>query len=168
MSSVRDWIERIVVWLATGLGAGTIRYAPGTVGTLWGVPLAWAILSLPHLGLQLLVILVLLLLGIPICGVAARRLNLKDPGSVVWDEFTALPIVFLGFPAAAMSSPLVVVLGFVLFRVFDISKLAPARQLERLPGGWGVMSDDVAASLYALLVMRGIVWIWPGGLTTGS
>jgi phosphatidylglycerophosphatase A len=153
--------DRLAVLLATGLGVGRMPLAPGTFGTLWGIPLAWAILHLPHPIWQIAAIAAVCLIGVPICGVAAARFGLKDPGCIVWDELASLPIVFLGLPAAAMGRVEITVAGFVLFRIFDISKLPPVRSLERLPGGWGVMADDIAAALYGLLAFTVLRWFVP-------
>src|SRR2546426_12530440 len=78
----------VAVWLATGGGVGYIPWAPGTFGTLVGLPLAWAIALLPVWG-RVPAILGMIALGVPICSVAARRLGSKDPGAVVWDEIAA-------------------------------------------------------------------------------
>jgi phosphatidylglycerophosphatase A len=149
------------VVLGTGLGVGMVPKAPGTFGTLWGLPLTWAILQLPGLAWQLGTVAVLCAVGVPICGAAARRLGHKDPGSVVWDELAALPIVFLGRTIPDLSRPTIVVTGFLLFRALDISKLPPGRQLERLPGGWGIMADDIAAAVYSWLLLNLLIWLLP-------
>ncbi len=133
----------------------------GTFGTLWGLPLAWALAQLPHVGWQVAILLALCGIGVPICGRAAQQLGTKDPGCVVWDELTALPIVFLGVPASGMQRPEILVVGFLLFRVFDISKLPPGKQLEHLPRGWGIMADDVAAAVYGLLSLTAFRWFIP-------
>src|SRR4051794_33019455 len=86
------------VWLATGLGAGFFPIAPGTVGALWGLPLAWGIQHVPGWGWQVAVIAALLALGVPLCTAAARRLGGKDPSAVVWDEIATMPIVFFLIP----------------------------------------------------------------------
>lgn len=146
-------LRGVVLFLATGGYVGFSPYAPGTFGTLWGLPLAWAITLLPGLLWQVGLILTLLLVGVPLCGRAAEFLGKKDPGAVVWDEIVTVPIVFLGWQHAELSNPWLLLAGFVLHRIFDISKLPPANQLERLPGGWGIMADDVAAACYAGLVL---------------
>lgn len=149
------------VWAATGLGFGLSPVAPGTVGALWGLPLAWGLGQTP-LWVQLAVIVVICLLGIPLCTRAARDLGgKKDPGAIVWDEIVSMPITFLLVP---MTSPAVVIVGFLLNRVFDISKPPPARQLERLPDGLGIMADDLAAGVYScgvLHLLLALGWI-PG------
>ncbi len=144
------------VWLATGLGVGLALPAPGTFGALWGLPIAWAYSCLPaSVGVGVAVAVVLV--GVPICRRAAADLGKKDPGPVVWDEFATVPLVFLLVP---MGSVWVAAIGFALHRLFDITKPWPCKRLERLPGGWGIMLDDVAAAFYAALVLWGLSWLW--------
>ena len=88
------------------------------------------------------------------CTHAARRLGKKDPGAVVWDEIATVPITFFLVPVESMSRVSVLVAGFVLHRIFDITKLPPAKQLERLPDGWGIMADDVAAGVYSCVALH--------------
>ena len=143
-----------VLWIATGLGFGFSPFAPGTVGTLWGIPLAWAINQIPFVPAQVAIIVILILVGIPLCTRAAAELNMKDPGPVVWDEIVTVPITFFLIPIELMSNPLVLIAGFVLHRLFDISKAPPARQIERLPNGTGIMLDDVVAGIYSCLSLH--------------
>lgn len=152
----------LAVWLATGLGIGLVMPAPGTFGTLWGLPLAWGIFQLPGWPWQLLGIAVIFLVGVPLTTAAARDLGgVKDPGCIVWDELAALPIVFL---PVGFTTWWVAVLGFAAFRLMDISKPWPCRRLERLPEGWGVMIDDLIAAIYAAglvwVVVAGGDWLW--------
>jgi phosphatidylglycerophosphatase A len=142
------------VWLATGGWLGFFPYAPGTVGSLWGLPVAWGVGQLEWWG-QALVIVLLGLAGVPLCTAAARKLGLKDPGCIVVDEIASFPITFFLVP---MTGPQVIVAGFVLNRVFDITKPPPARQLERLPQGLGIMADDWAAGVYSNLLLHLLGW----------
>ncbi len=120
---------------------------PGTCGTLWGIPLAWAVMQLPMLSLQIAVCITLTLLAVPICAAAEKQLGKgKDPGCIVADEYCTLPIVYLGLPL----TPWVLVSGFVFHRIFDIAKPPPIRQLQSLKGGTGIVIDDFAAALFAL------------------
>lgn len=132
--------------LATGLGVGYVPRGPGTAGSLWGMAIVaglWGVRADP---LTWTVVTVLLAMaGVPICGRAARLLRQSDPGCIVWDELAAVPVVFAFTPATGLHA----VLGFVLFRLFDVWKPWPIRHAERLPGGWGVMADDLAAAVLA-------------------
>lgn len=134
-----------VRWLAaSGLGAGLAPVAPGTVGTLVGVPVAAALGLLPPWGRY-----VLLLASLPlsawVCGSAARHDGRDDPGWIVLDEI-------LGYCFATAWVPLSLGAygaGFLLFRLFDIIKPPPAGWFDRsVPGGWGILLDDVCAGLY--------------------
>jgi phosphatidylglycerophosphatase A len=139
------------VWLATCLGVGLWAPAPGTAGALWGSLLAWGISYLPGFAWQLLAIVLVNLVGIPLCTAAGRALGgQKDNQAIVWDEMAAMPIVFLLVPLEGWAVGLV---GFGLFRLLDITKPPPARQLERLPDGLGVMADDWMAACYAGVVL---------------
>ena len=158
---------RTTVWLATGMGVGFIPIAPGTFGTLCGLPLAWATGWLGQqtwVALEVLLIVVVCLVGIPICSRATRALGgEKDPGAIVLDEIASLPITFF---LVEMNSVAVILAGFALHRLFDITKPPPARQLERLPDGLGVMADDWAAGVYSCLALHGLLWF--GLLPTGG
>ena len=141
------------VWFATGLGIGLRVPAPGTFGAIWGLPLAWVVGQTGPWWAQLLAISALLLMGVPLTQRAAQDLGgVKDPGCIVWDEIATVPLVFLWVP---LDSWWIGLLGFGLHRLFDISKPWPCRQLERFPGGWGIMADDVGAGLYASLALWG-------------
>ena len=144
-SNSRSLSDRFLLVLATACGLGYAPFAPGTFGSLAGLPLAWGLSHLPVWG-QIAAAVLFFVVGIPICGSGARLLGLKDPGAVVFDEIAAFAVVFLGTP---LNSVKTAALGFVLFRVFDVLKPWPASRLERLPGGLGIMADDCAAALYA-------------------
>lgn len=133
--------------IATGFGAGFSPVMPGTVGTLWGIPLAWLITHIPSLELQIAVCLILPFIAIPLCEAAEKQLGKgKDPGCIVADEYLTLPIVYLGLPF----TPWIVLSGFILHRLFDITKPPPIRQLQNLKGGVGIVIDDFLAALMAL------------------
>ena len=150
------FVERTSVWLATGLGVGLVSPAPGTVGGLWGLLLAWGIGGLGSLGGQLVAIVAVGILGVAICSSVARSLGGKDPQAIVLDEIAALPIAFLGVGEKNWQ---VWLAGWVLFRLFDISKPPPVRLFERLPSGWGIMADDWIAAGYACFVLHGLLWL---------
>jgi len=150
-------VGRIAVWIATGLGVGLVCPAPGTFGTaIWGLPLAWAVGQLPGIGWQIGAIVAAVLMGIPIATAAGRTLGgKKDNQAIIWDEIATTPIVFLIVP---LTNWKVAALGFLAHRLFDITKPPPARQLEVLPDGLGVMADDCVAAIYACLLMAALAW----------
>jgi phosphatidylglycerophosphatase A len=155
-------LQRLAVCLATGFGVCRIVPAPGTVGTaLFGLPFAWAVAQLHSVGWQIVAIAVVVLVGIPLTTAANRALGAaKDHQAIVWDEIASMPIVFLLVPLVNWR---VALAGFVLHRVFDISKPPPARQLERLPEGVGIMADDLMAAVYACIALGILAWL--DGLT---
>ena len=145
------------VWLATGLGVGLVSPAPSTIGALWGLPLSWGISYLPGFGWRLLAILAVNLLGIPLATAAGRALGgKKDNQAICCDEFASMPIVFL---ITQLTNWKIGLAGYLLHRALDITKPPPARQLERLPEGLGVMADDWMAAIYACLLLAGLSWL---------
>ncbi len=136
---------RILNFLAIGGGLGRSPLVPGTVGTLPGIPLAWAISHLPW-PWQAAVCAALALVAVPICDAGEKAAGVKDPHVVVADEYLTFPLTLIGLP---FSWP-VVVFAFLTHRVLDILKPFPANQLQALPGGLGITIDDVCSSLYAL------------------
>jgi phosphatidylglycerophosphatase A len=137
--------------VATFFGAGQGKPGPGTWGSVAAVlvwaGIAWLVRPAPA---TLLVILgagifLSVALGVPAATIAARESGRHDPGFVVIDEVAGQWIALLGCPADWRHA----LIALVLFRLFDITKPFPARQLERLPAGWGIVFDDVAAGLYA-------------------
>jgi phosphatidylglycerophosphatase A len=141
-------------WLATGLGAGLWSPAPGTVGAAIGSLVAWGIGSLASPAWQIVTIVALNLAGILLCTAAGRALGgAKDHQAIIWDEIVSMPIVFLLTP---LDSWTIALAGFGLHRLFDITKPPPARQLERLPDGLGVMADDWIAAAYACITLYGL------------
>ncbi len=136
-------------FLALGFGSGLVPRAPGTFGTLAAVALYWLLaLALAPLAIAFLAI-PLFFVGIWACDVTARDLGMQDPGCIVWDEIVA----FLPLAAISSASPLLQLVAFLLFRLFDIWKPFPIRQVERqVKGGFGVMIDDVIAAAYAYVV----------------
>nr|WP_295384282.1 phosphatidylglycerophosphatase A [uncultured Thiodictyon sp.] len=145
-------MDRLILFLAQGFGSGRAPWAPGTFGTLPGVALYLLLAGLGlTLGPYLAVTAVLLLIGIPLCGLAAQALGRSDPPSVVWDEIVGYLITMI---AIAPSWPAVVA-GFAAFRLFDIWKPWPIGWIDRqVGGGLGIMLDDVVAGLMALAVMH--------------
>ena len=139
--------RRILLVLATGFGAGYSPVVPGTAGTVAALPLAW--LAGRWLSPVAFVVFaaVFVPLAIAAAGVGGRHFDRKDPGVVVIDEWAGLLVTLAGHAVGWRE----LAVAFVAFRVFDIVKPFPARWLERLPGGPGIVLDDVAAGLYANL-----------------
>jgi phosphatidylglycerophosphatase A len=142
-------------FFALGFGAGLAPKAPGTFGTLVGLPLFAALMLRPEAS-HLLIIAVLFLIGIPICQKTGDALGVSDHGGIVWDEIVAMMLVLEFTPhtwpwwAAA----------FVLFRLFDIWKPFPIRQCDaHLKGGFGVMFDDLLAAGYAIAALKALLWL---------
>jgi phosphatidylglycerophosphatase A len=152
---VVDSAARVV---ATAFGSGYSPLAPGTAGSAVGLLLFWpmAALAWPW---QAAASAVLFVVGSLAAGRVARRAGLKDPGIVVVDEVVGQWVTLTALPF----TPLTAALGFLLFRAMDIVKPWPARDLERVPGGWGIMADDVAAGVYAHLLLRVFLAVWPVG-----
>jgi len=141
--------------LAFGLGTGLSPVAPGTVGSLLGVALAWATLPLP-LESRLVVAIALIVSGIWICGESARRIGVHDHPGIVWDEIAAMYLVLLLAPGSKTAWAF----GFGLFRLFDVWKPWPIRDLDhRLKGGLGIMLDDLVAALYTALLLVFAGWL---------
>ncbi|MBQ0719823.1 MAG: phosphatidylglycerophosphatase A [Gammaproteobacteria bacterium] len=139
-----------ILLLGLGFGSGLSPFAPGTAGTVLAL-LFVPLLALLSTGYLLAVLLVASLAGIYICGYAAHKLGAKDPSSIVWDEFVGLWIALAGFPVSSFW----LISGFVVFRCFDILKPWPISVLDRrVPGGLGIMLDDILAGVMTWLVLR--------------
>ncbi len=138
-------MKQLIKWIAVGFGTGWSPIMPGTVGTLVGLPLAWGLMSLPDIWCQIGTALVLTLIAIPICGVAEKMIGGKDPGCIVADEYLTLPITVIG-----LTSLWALLSGFILHRIFDITKPPPIKQLQHIHGGFGIVIDDFLAALIAL------------------
>ena len=133
--------------LALGFGSGLAPVAPGTFGSLVGLAFALALAPL-GLGWNLLAVVVATVAGIWICGESARRLGVHDHPAIVWDEVAGMMIAMLAAPDAWWGAPA----AFVLFRIFDIAKPWPIREIDHgMGGGAGIMLDDVLAGLFAAL-----------------
>ncbi|NOU20533.1 MAG: phosphatidylglycerophosphatase A [Methyloglobulus sp.] len=145
-----------VLFLAFGFGSGLAKKAPGTCGTLAAVPLYLLIAQSGNL-IYSLVTIVVTIAGIWICGQAADKLGEHDFGGIVWDEIAGYLITLWFIPFSWLN----VVLGFILFRSFDILKPWPIKVADkRVKGGFGIMLDDVLAGMLANLVLVLILGWW--------
>ena len=141
-------------FFALGFGSGLAKKAPGTFGTLVGLPLFWLISSYA-LNTQLIIITSLFMIGIYFCDKTGKALGVADHGAIVWDEIVAMMLVLAFTPAGFIFW----FIAFLLFRLFDIWKPYPICYFDaKLKNGFGVMFDDLLAAIYAILVMKFIVW----------
>jgi phosphatidylglycerophosphatase A len=147
--------SKIALFLATGAGVGYLPYCPGTFGTFIAIPLSLFLnqFAANHLWLAIAGLTVLTAVSIWSADKASRHLNVKDPQTVVIDEI-------VGFVLASFltTSWLGLIISFGLFRFFDITKIFPARRLEDLPGGAGIVLDDMMAGLYTFMILRLLSW----------
>lgn len=157
MTAFENHAPRGPIWarlVATFFGIGRMHPGPGTWGSAVTV-LLWAAVSYqlsPTLRMPIAIAAAILvtLIGIPAATQVARASETKDPQFVVIDEVAGQLIALIAVPLAWKTF----LAGFILFRIFDILKPPPVRQLEKLPEGTGIVLDDVAAGFYALLVMQ--------------
>ena len=150
--------DRLAYLFATGLGAGFMPVAPGTAGAAEGVAIFFAVVALRLDHGPLVFTLIILNVALFLAGVwsssrACKITGLEDPRIVVIDEVSGQLIALTPLALSQTFSITMVIIGFLLFRLFDIFKPYPIRKLERLPGGFGVMADDVLAGVYAAVLL---------------
>ncbi len=148
-------IDRLAFLLATCFGLGKIPWAPGTWGSGVGIFLYWATAGWP-LSWKFGFLVALSLLGSLSSQRVALSLGVKDPSCVIIDEVAGAYLALLGHPA----DPLHLAMGFLLFRVFDIWKPPPVSLAERLPGGLGIMADDLAAGGVVNLILPVVLGLY--------
>jgi len=146
--------RRCALLVATVGPCGFAPVGPGTVGSVAGLLLFWAVRSSGGGWLELLVLVGVIGAGVIGANVAEAHYQRHDPSLVVIDEVAGMLVTLFGVPVG----PGGVFLGFLLFRAFDIAKPFPVRQVERFAAGWGVMADDLMAGLYAQGVLRLVLW----------
>ena len=145
--------DKAAVFVATGFYVGNIPLAPGTFGSLLGLPLCYFLSGIP-MPAAILAGFLFIVLAVWISDLATRVLKRKDPGCIVIDEIAGLVVALIGVPFNLAS----VIIGFVLFRFFDILKPYPIRTIDRrLSGGVGIVADDVVAGLFANIATRIII-----------
>lgn len=136
-------------WLVFGFGSGLSPWAPGTMGTLVAVPFALLLKSLDPAWFWSILVLVFCL-GTVLCGRISDKLGMHDHGGIVWDEMVGYWLATALVPARWQW----LLAAFVLFRLFDIIKPWPIRQLDKkVSGGFGIMIDDAVAALYTLILL---------------
>jgi phosphatidylglycerophosphatase A len=143
-------ITNPIHFLALGFGSGLLPKAPGTFGTLAAIPL-YLLLAPSSMIVYLTAVIVMSITGIYICGKAAKDAGVHDHGAIVWDEIVGFLITMFMVPLSWQS----VVVGFILFRIFDIFKPWPISFIDKnVHGGLGIMLDDIIAGLAALGCMH--------------
>ncbi|MFT7558292.1 MAG: phosphatidylglycerophosphatase A [Flavobacteriales bacterium] len=139
--------------LAFGFGSGLSRIMPGTMGTLASLPFWYALALLP-MWAYIAILVAASVVGNYLCGYAANKLKVHDHGGIVWDEFVGMWICLIGIGHNAIH----VLVGFVLFRIFDMVKPWPISLADKhLGGGFGIMFDDVLAGFAALACLQGLI-----------
>ncbi len=144
-------LERCIVFCGVGFGSGLLPKAPGTFGS------AFALLFVPFFVLQgftisVILIAIMSLIGIYICGRTADIMGVHDDGRIVWDEFAGQSITFLPLIYLGTLNWIWLLVGFGLFRLFDVWKPWPIRVIDRqVGGGFGIMLDDLIAGLWAAI-----------------
>jgi phosphatidylglycerophosphatase A len=146
--------ERLVKFVASGLGVGFLPMAPGTAGSALGV-CYWWLLAHANPWIHWLVFGAGLVFAVWCSGEAAEILRKPDPPCVVIDEIAVMPLALAGLGMVWWE----ILLAFALFRVFDIWKPWPVRQSQALTGGLGIVMDDLLAAVYACAATHGLVWL---------
>lgn len=153
--------------LTSCFGLGFLPVAPGTWGSLFPVVI---FIAMNLLGFSTVTVSIVMLLMVVTASFICVKLapfvitqtSKDDPSEIVIDEVGGQGLTFIGINMAhGWMILLIAILGFILFRFFDISKLWPIRKLERLPKGWGILADDLLAGIYAAIVLQAIIRIWP-------
>jgi phosphatidylglycerophosphatase A len=146
-------ITNPVHFLALGFGLGLAPKAPGTFGTLAALPFIFLTMNCP-LWLQISLAIVLSVVGFWICGKAADDAKVHDHPAIVWDEVAGFYITMIGVAISWQT----LLVGFALFRFFDIVKPWPIKLLDKkAPGGFGIMIDDILAGVFSLACLYGIM-----------
>ena len=153
----RQILSDPVLFLAFGFGSGLAKKAPGTFGTLAAVPLYWVFAQADLLAYSLLTLIVIVV-GVPICKIAAEKLGEHDFGGIVWDEIAGYLITMWLAPFTWQA----MIAGFILFRIFDILKPWPIKWIDQqVHGGLGIMLDDVLAAVFAGgVLLLAVQWGW--------
>ena len=146
-------MHTLIIIIATGFYSGYLPKAPGTWGSLVGLVLFFLLHSL-NLEMYLAVVAGIFFVGTFAAGEAEKIMDRQDPGLVVIDEIVGILVTMIAVPA----TPLTMVLGFILFRIFDIFKPFPISLVDqRFHGGLGIMLDDIVAGIYSLIILQLLV-----------
>ena len=152
-------MRRLGLFIATFGYIGYAPIAPGTFGSAAGLLVFAAVRSSGSQVVEVLAIVLLFLIGIWSGTEAEHHFGGIDPGPVVLDEVVGMLVTLALLPVNVVGA----LVGFLVFRVLDVVKPWPSAQMERLPGGLGVMADDGMAALYGNAIMRALIWLAPAG-----
>ena len=154
-----SWGNRFIVFCGVGFGSGLSPKAPGTAGSAFAllfVPI-WLVIGFFN---SIVAITIMSLIGIYICGQTAKVMGVHDDGRIVWDEFAGQSITFLPLIYLGQMSWFWLLVGFALFRLFDVWKPWPIRVIDRqVGGGFGIMFDDIIAGLCAAICIVAYLYI---------
>jgi phosphatidylglycerophosphatase A len=150
-------MNRLALSIATCAGIGRVPFAPGTFGSIPGVILALGLHALGNPWIEAAVIVLVGVVGVWAATEAEKAFALTDPGPVVIDEVLGMLVTVAFMPVSGLG----MFIGFLVFRVCDVIKPFPARSMEKLPGGWGVMGDDLLAGVWGLAIMHALAWAVP-------
>ena len=146
--------DEAVVFLATGFYIGNIPFAPGTFGSILGLALCFVLAGL-KLPLAIIFTVLFIIVAVWIANGAEKVLKKNDPGCIVIDEIAGMAVTLVGLPFNLTTA----LIGFMIFRILDISKPFPIRSLDkRVSGGVGIVLDDVVAGIFANLLLRILVY----------
>jgi phosphatidylglycerophosphatase A len=154
-------MNRVGLFIATCGYLGYVPIAPGTFGSAAGLAVFFAVRSTGSMGVELAAIVVLFAIGVWSGTLAEHHFGGVDPGPVVLDEVVGMLITLAFIPVNVTGA----IVGFLVFRIFDVVKPWPSARFEHLPGGLGVMADDGMAAIYGNLVMRGLIVLAPGWMS---
>jgi phosphatidylglycerophosphatase A len=155
---MRSIADRFALVVGTGMGSGLLRPAPGTWGSVVGFAYVQLLLGLP-LAIAVMAVAGIIVLSVWASGRCAEIFEKKDPGKVVIDEIAAVPLAVWPMALLPERPWWLWATVFVAWRVADIVKPPPARQLEALPGGWGIVADDLMSAAYVGAVFGLAVWL---------
>ncbi len=148
--------DEAVVFLATGFYIGNIPFAPGTFGSILGLPLCFVLAGL-KLPLAIIFTVLFIIVAVWIANGAEKVLKKNDPGCIVIDEIAGMAVTLVGLPFNLTTA----LIGFIIFRILDILKPFPIRSLDkRVSGGVGIVLDDVVAGIFANLLLRILVYFF--------
>ena len=148
--------ENPIHFLAFGFGFGLAPVAPGTFGTLVAIPIYYLLMGLP-VWAYIAIVVALFLFGIFLCETTSNNLKVHDHSGIVWDEIVGYLITMIAAPRGWQW----MILGFILFRFFDILKPWPIKMIDaRIKGGFGIMFDDVVAGIFGLIIIQLLVLVF--------